>query len=184
MRFTETELPGAFLIDVEPREDDRGFFARTFSADELEAHGLEPAVVQWNLSFNYRRGTLRGLHYQLPPAAETKVMRCTAGAIFDVIIDLRTDSPTYGKHFGATLSAENRTALYVPRAFAHGYQALEDGTEACYHTGEYYMPGHERGVRHDDPAFAIEWPLPVSVISEKDRSWPDFQLEARGDKHG
>jgi dTDP-4-dehydrorhamnose 3,5-epimerase len=171
MIFSETKLKGAFIIDLEIREDHRGFFARTFCAKEFEDHGLKPVVAQCNLSFNYKAGTLRGMHYQTPPAAETKLIRCTRGAIYDVIIDLRPESPTYMQHVGVELTEENRRALYVPEMFAHGYQTLTDGAEVVYQVGEFYTPGYERGIRYDDPAFGIQWPVPVSVISEKDASW-------------
>lgn len=175
MLFTETPLKGAFVIDLEQRSDHRGFFARTFCAKEFEDHGLKPTVAQCNLSYNHKQGTLRGMHYQTPPAAETKLIRCTQGGIYDVIIDMRPDSPTYLAHFGIELTAENRRALYVPEMFAHGYQALTDGAEVIYQVGEFYTPGYERGLRYDDPFFKIEWPLPVTEISEKDQSWPLFE---------
>ena len=175
MIFRETVLPGAYVIDLEPRHDDRGFFARTFCAREFDAHGLKPVVAQCNLSFNHRKGTLRGMHYQLPPAAESKLIRCTRGAIYDVIIDMRPNSSTFGQHVGVELSAENRFALYVPELFAHGYQTLEDSSEIVYQVGEFYAGEHERGLRYDDPAFRIEWPLPVTELSAKDASWPLFQ---------
>jgi dTDP-4-dehydrorhamnose 3,5-epimerase len=175
MIFTETKLKDAYIIDLEVRGDDRGGFARTFCAKEFEEHGLKPAVAQCNLSFNYKAGTIRGMHYQLPPAAETKLMRCIKGAIYDVIIDMRPDSPTYLQHFGIELTAENRRALYIPDMFAHGYQALTDGAEVAYQVSEFYTPGYERGVRYDDPAFGIEWPLPATVISEKDSAWVPFE---------
>ncbi len=172
MQFTETKLKGAFIIELETRPDHRGFFARTFCAQEFAAHGLKPTVAQCNLSFNYRKGTLRGMHYQVAPATETKLIRCTQGAIYDVIIDMRPDSPTYLSHIGVELTAENRRALYVPEMFAHGYQALTDGAEVVYQVGEFYTPGYERGLRYNDPAFHIDWPLAVSEISEKDATWP------------
>ena len=172
MIFTETPLAGAWILDLERREDDRGFFARTFCQEEFTEHGLLPVVAQCNLSFNHRAGTLRGMHYQLPPAAETKLVRCTAGAIYDVIVDLRPESPTYMQHVGVELTAENRRALYVPGMFAHGYQALTDAAEVSYQVGEFYTPGAERGLRHDDPALGIDWPVPVTVISDKDANWP------------
>jgi dTDP-4-dehydrorhamnose 3,5-epimerase len=172
MIFTETELPGAYLIDIDEKPDDRGFFARTFCREEFEAHGLKPTVAQCNLSFTHRAGTLRGMHYQVEPATETKLIRCTRGAIFDVIVDMRRQSPTYLRHVGVELSADNRRALYVPELFAHGYQALEDGAEVSYQVGEFYTPGLERGLRHDDPVLGIDWPLPVSTISGKDARWP------------
>lgn len=175
MIFTETQLKGAFIIDVELLADQRGAFARTFCAKEFEQHGLKPTIAQCNLSFNYKTGTIRGMHYQVPPAAETKLVRCTKGAIYDVIVDLRPDSPTYRQHIGVELTADNRRVLYVPELFAHGYQALTDGAEVVYQVGEFYTPGYERGLRYDDPAFGISWPLPVTVISEKDASWPLFE---------
>jgi dTDP-4-dehydrorhamnose 3,5-epimerase len=171
MLFTETKLKGAFIIDLEHREDNRGFFARTFCANEFEQHGLKPSVAQCNLSFNHKKGTLRGMHYQTPPAAETKLIRCTQGAIYDVIVDMRPDSPTYLSHIGVELTAENRRALYVPEMFAHGYQALTDGAEVVYQVGEFYTPGYERGLRYNDPILGIEWPTEVTVISEKDAAW-------------
>ncbi|MBW4467442.1 MAG: dTDP-4-dehydrorhamnose 3,5-epimerase [Pegethrix bostrychoides GSE-TBD4-15B] len=174
MIFTETKLKGAFILDLELRADDRGAFARTFCMKEFEQHGLKPSVAQCNLSYNYKAGTLRGMHYQLPPAAETKLVRCTKGAIYDVIIDMRPESPTYMQHIGVELSAENHRALYVPELFAHGYLALTDGAEVVYQVGEFYTPGYERGLRYDDPAFGIEWPMPITVISEKDAAWEPF----------
>lgn len=171
MLFTETKLKGAFIIDLEERSDDRGFFARTFCAKEFEDHGLKPTVAQCNLSFNHKKGTLRGMHYQTLPAAETKLIRCTQGAIYDVIVDMRPNSPTYLSHIGVELTAENRRALYVPEMFAHGYQALTDGAEVVYQVGEFYTPGYERGLRYNDPVLGIEWPTEVTVISEKDASW-------------
>jgi dTDP-4-dehydrorhamnose 3,5-epimerase len=175
MRFTEAPLRGAFLIELEALVDSRGFFARGFCSREFESHGLRPAIAQYNLSYNERRGTLRGLHYQLPPAAEAKFMRCIAGAIYDVIVDLRPDSPTYLQHFGVELSAGNRSALYVPEQFGHGYQALTDGAEVLYTVSQHYAPGLERGIRYDDPRLAISWPLPVSDLSEKDAAWPPLR---------
>lgn len=172
MYFNATELKGSFLVDLDPRADQRGFFARTFCMNEFKAHGLEPTVAQCNLSFNYEKGTLRGMHYQVAPATETKLIRCTQGAIYDVIIDMRPDSPTYLQHIGVELTAENRRALYVPEMFAHGYQALTNGAEVVYQVSQFYTPGHERGLRYNDPALGIEWPLPVSQISEKDANWP------------
>lgn len=174
MRFTGTPLAGAMIVDLEPRVDHRGFFSRTFCAREFEEQGLKATVAQANTSFNHARGTLRGMHYQIPPAAETKLVRCTRGAIWDVIIDMRPDSPTYRQHFGIELSADNHRALYVPEMFAHGYQTLADDTEVTYQVGEFYTPGYERGLRHDDPAFGIRWPIPVTQITEKDASWALF----------
>jgi dTDP-4-dehydrorhamnose 3,5-epimerase len=175
MQFTETKLKGAFIIDLEERADHRGFFARTFCAKEFADQGLKPTVAQCNLSFNYKKGTLRGMHYQIAPATETKLVRCTHGAIYDVIIDMRPESPTYLCHIGVELTADNRRALYVPEIFAHGYQALTDGAEVVYQVGEFYTPGYERGLRYNDPLFNIEWPLPVSEITEKDANWPLFK---------
>lgn len=175
MIFTQTKLKDAYIIDLELREDNRGAFARTFCAKDFEAHGLKPTVAQCNLSYNYKAGTLRGMHYQLPPAAETKLVRCTKGAIYDVIIDMRPESPTYMQHIGVELTEDNHRALYVPEMFAHGYQALTDGAEVVYQVGEFYTPGYERGLRYDDPVFGIEWPMPVTVISEKDAAWPLFE---------
>ena len=171
MIFTETVLTGAFIVDIEERRDSRGLFARTYCRDEFEAHGLDPGLVQGNLSYNNRRGTLRGLHFQFPPAAETKIIRCTRGALVDVIVDLRPESPTYLRHVAVELTEDNYRALYVPERFAHGYQVLEDETETSYQVGEFYAPGHEGGLRYDDPGLGLEWPLPVTEISEKDSDW-------------
>jgi dTDP-4-dehydrorhamnose 3,5-epimerase len=159
---------------LEPREDNRGFFARVWADDEFAAHGLVSRVVQMNLSYNRVAGTLRGMHFQHAPYAETKLVRCIRGAIYDVIIDLRPDSPTYKRWIGVKLTAANRLALYVPEGFAHGFQTLEDDTEVFYQVSQYYTPSAEGGVRYDDPAFGIEWPLPVTEISEKDKRWPLF----------
>ena len=175
MIFTETELKGAFFIDLEQRQDQRGFFARTFCMKEFEDRGLKPTIAQCNLSFNYKKGTLRGMHYQAAPATEAKLVRCTHGAIYDVIIDLRTDSPTYKLHVGVELTSENRRALYVPDMFAHGFQTLTDNAEVFYQMSEFYAPEYQRGLRYDDPAFGISWPLRVSEISEKDTSLPLFE---------
>ncbi len=174
MIFQETKLKGAFIVDLDRNEDERGFFARAFCAREFEEHGLCPRMVQANLSYSETKGTLRGMHYQVAPASEPKFIRCVRGAVWDVIIDLRPDSPTYLEHVGVELSADNRRAIYVPDMFAHGNQSLTDGSELLYLMGEYFTPGCARGLRYDDPAFGIEWPLPVSVILEKDRSWPLF----------
>ena len=175
MIFTPTELNGAFLIDLERREDNRGFFARAWCAHELGEHGLNARLVQANLSFNDHKGTLRGMHFQNDPAAEAKVIRCTRGSIYDVIIDLRPDSPTFKRWIGAELTADNRRAFYVPEGFAHGYQTLEPNTETYYLVSEYYTPEAEGGVRWNDPAFGIEWPDPANpILSEKDANWPDF----------
>ena len=171
MIFTETSLAGAFVIDLDMRQDNRGFFARTFSRDEFTARGLEPTVVQANVSFNHRKGTVRGMHFQFPPAAETKLVRCTRGSIVDVIVDLRPESPTFLQHTSVDLSADNRRSLYVPQRFAHGYQVLEDGAEVTYITSEDYAPQHEGGLSYDDPALAIAWPLEATEMSPKDRVW-------------
>jgi len=172
MRFVETKLSGAFLIEPEPFEDERGLFARTFCAAEFSQRGLATQFVQCSTSFNRNRGTLRGLHYQVQPASEVKLVRCTAGAVGDVIVDLRHDSPTYAQHVVVELSAENRRTLYVPPMFAHGFQTLVDGTEVFYQMSALYAPDCSNGVRYDDPKLNISWPLPVSVISEKDKTWP------------
>ncbi|PIG93879.1 dTDP-4-dehydrorhamnose 3,5-epimerase [Gloeocapsopsis sp. IPPAS B-1203] len=171
MRFSETSLKGAYIIDIEEKPDHRGFFARTYCAEEFAAHGLKATVAQCNLSFNHHKGTLRGMHYQVAPACETKLVRCISGAIYDVIVDMRPQSPTYLQHIGVELSAQNRRALYVPEMFAHGYQALTDGAEVVYQVGEFYTPGYERGLRYDDPVLGIDWPIPVSEISAKDAAW-------------
>lgn len=172
MIFTPTGLAGAVVVDLELKQDDRGFFARTFCRQEFADAGLEPLVEQCNLSFNHRAGTLRGMHFQVAPATEAKLVRCTAGAVLDQVVDVREDSPTYLQSFSVELSAGNRRALYVPPMFAHGYQTLVDGAEVSYQVSEAYTPGTERGLRHDDPALGLSWPLPVQVLSDKDASWP------------
>lgn len=172
MKFTETSLKGAYVIDLDLRSDHRGFFARIFCQQELKEYGLNSNIVQCNLSFNREKGTLRGLHYQKPPVTEAKLIRCVRGAIYDVIVDMRPDSPTYLQSFGVELSADNRRALYIPEMFAHGYQTLEDGTEALYSVSEFYTPCAESGLRYDDPVLGIDWPLPAVEVSEKDLSWP------------
>jgi dTDP-4-dehydrorhamnose 3,5-epimerase len=176
MIFTPTPLESAFLIDPEFRTDQRGGFARTFCRTEFEKQGLNPLVEQSNMSFNPRKGTLRGLHYQTPPAAEAKYVRCTQGAVFVAIIDLRPESKTHLRHFGVELTAAGRRALYVPEVFAHGYLTLEDDTEVAYNTSSPYMPEYERGIRFDDPLFGIRWPLPIESISEKDLWWPPYTI--------
>jgi dTDP-4-dehydrorhamnose 3,5-epimerase len=173
--FSPTPLGGAFVIEPEPEVDARGLFARTWCRHELERHGLEARVAQCSTSFNTRKGTLRGLHYQSPPLAETKIVRCTRGAIYDVIVDLRPDSPTFTQHFGLALTADDRKALYIPPLVAHGFQTLEDDTEVFYQISEFYSPEHARGVRWDDPAFRIAWPPADRIISERDRTYPDFR---------
>lgn len=172
MRFVQTKLAGAFIIEMEPREDERGFFARTFCAREFEEQGLSGRFVQCSISLNRKKGTLRGLHYQLPPACEVKLVRCTAGALYDVIVDLRRDSATYLQHVGVELTARNRRALYAPFLFGHGFQTLADETEALYQINEYYVPEASSGVRYNDPKLGIQWPLPVAAISERDANWP------------
>ncbi len=172
MIFAETELPGAFIIELAPHTDQRGFFARTFCRREFEKHGLVPLVAQGNTSYNVKRGTIRGMHYQVAPALESKLVRCVRGAILDVIVDLRVGSPTYLRHVAVELTADNRRALYLPPLCAHGFQTLADDTEVFYQVGEVYTPECERGARYDDPALGIPWPLPVTVISDKDRRWP------------
>jgi len=171
MIFTETMLKGAFIIDLERREDERGFFARTFCQKEFSACGLEPIIAQTNIASNLRKGTLRGLHFQYPPQAETKLVRCTRGAILDIIIDLRPESRTFLDHIAVELDQDNMTALYVPERFAHGYQALHDGTDTSYQVGEFYAPSAEGGLPYDDPQLKLHWPLPVSVISPKDQGF-------------
>jgi dTDP-4-dehydrorhamnose 3,5-epimerase len=171
MIFTETKLRGAFVIDIERREDSRGFFARVFCQHEFDAHGLKPTIAQANVAYNRKKGTLRGMHFQFPPAPETKLVRCTRGAILDIIVDLRPESPTYMEHVAVELSAENCRALYVPERFAHGYQVLRDDTETSYQVGEFYTPGSEGGLLYNDPRLGLQWPLPVSVISDKDNVW-------------
>ena len=175
MRFAETELSGAFVIDLEPREDERGFFARGFCQHEFEDHGLKPLIAQANIAYNRRKGTVRGMHFQIPPAAETKLVRSTRGAILDTIVDLRPESPTFLGNVSVELTEDNHRALYVPERFAHGYQVLVDETEASYQVGEFYSPDHERALPHDDPRLGLAWPLPVTVISEKDRNAPPLE---------
>lgn len=175
MIFTETELSGAYIIDIERHADARGFFARTFCEAEFRAHGLQERWVQCNASYNHRRGTLRGMHYQASPHEEEKLVRCTRGAIHDVIIDLRRDSPTYRKHVGVELNDENRRMLYIPKGFAHGFITLADDTEVFYQMGQVYTPDAGRTLRWDDPAFGIDWPTPVQVIADRDRDAPDFE---------
>ena len=170
MIFKETPLAGAFVLEPERFEDERGFFARTWDRDQFEAHGLDPEVVQCSVSYNHRRGTLRGLHFQAAPHEEIKLVRCTRGRIWDVIVDLRS-----GQHFALILSAEEGNALYVPKGMAHGFITLEDETEVFYQISERYSPEHSRGYRWDDPTFAIPWPEPITVMSDKDRNLPFFQ---------
>jgi dTDP-4-dehydrorhamnose 3,5-epimerase len=175
MIFTATQLDDAWLIDLEPREDERGFFARIWCRQELAARGLDSEIAQESLSFNRHRGTVRGLHFQRPPHEETKIVRCTRGAIFDVIVDLRPRSPSYLRWQGFELTAENRGALYVPKGFAHGFQTLGDNAEIVYQISEFYAPDSAGGYRYDDVALGIAWPLPVTVISDRDLRWPAFK---------
>lgn len=170
MRFIETPIAGAFLIEPEPSEDERGFFARIFDAAEFARRGLETSFPQWSLSYNAKRGTLRGLHYQAPPHEEVKIVRCTRGAVWDVLVDLRR-----GGTVGFELTADNRRALYVPRGVAHGFQSLADATEMCYFISAEYAPDSARGLRWNDPALAIRWPIADPILSERDRSFPDFE---------
>jgi dTDP-4-dehydrorhamnose 3,5-epimerase len=210
MIFVETKLKGAFIIEIQKNEDDRGFFARSYCFREFEAHGLNPRVVQCNISYNAKKGTLRGMHYQVPPYEEAKLVRCTSGALYDVIVDLRPNSETYCHWFGFELSSpcslsqtlspvEGLTAdhsplpvadpehrrrahyrmLYIPEGFAHGFITLEGDTEVFYQMSEFYAPDSGRGFRWNDPAFGIEWPLKPAVISEKDRSYPDFNVSSK-----
>lgn len=174
MIFRPTPIAGMFVVILEKRGDERGFFARTFCVDEFAEAGIETTFVQGNTSRTAEAGTIRGLHYQLAPSAEGKYVRCTRGAIYDVGVDLRLGSPTYGRSFGAVLDADEGDGLFLPRGVAHGFQTLVDDAEATYLATAAYAPDLERGLRHDDPALGIEWPRPVTVVSDKDRSWPDF----------
>lgn len=174
MIFRETRLPGAYVIEPEKRQDDRGFFARSFCTREFAEHNLNPATAQCNISFNRKKGTLRGMHYQAPPFGECKLIRCTRGSIYDVIIDLRPNSPTFKQHVAEVLAAAQHNMLYVPQGFAHGFQTLEDNSEVFYQMSEPYAPEHARGVRWNDPAFAIPWPVADPIMIERDRNYPDF----------
>jgi len=176
MQFFDTSLPGVHLIELEKIRDDRGYFARTWCKEEFEAHGLNPAMLQMNLGFSYRKGTVRGMHFQLPPYGEAKLVRCNRGSLYDVIVDLRPDSPTYCEWFGMKLTAENGSMLYVPPGCAHGYQTLDDNTELQYLTSQVYQRDYARGVRFDDPVFNIQWPTDVTVVSEADRNWPNYAV--------
>jgi len=177
MKFSETELTGAFLIDLELLEDERGFFARTWCRKEFEQHGFNPDWVQCNISYNKRKGTLRGMHYQIDPYAEAKLVRCTMGAIFDVIIDLRPDSKTYMQWISIELTAENRKMIYIPEGFANGFQTLVDNTEVFYQMSVFYTPRYARAVRWNDPQFKILWPEADRIISGKDQKIEDFDPE-------
>jgi len=182
MHFIETDIPGAMAIDPSPHQDDRGRFMRAWCVREFAEHGIAFSPVQANMGFSTRRGTVRGMHFQEAPAVEAKLVRCTRGSIFDVALDLRPESSSYGKWCGAELSAENGRMLYVPEGCAHGYQTIEEDTEMYYMTSEFYTPGAVRGVRFDDPEFSIRWPLPVTVVSEQDRSWPLVERYERSRK--
>ena len=181
MIFVPTALPGAFLIEPERQEDSRGFFARTWCAREFQAHGFNTRLAQCSVSFNKRKGTLRGMHYQAAPHQEAKLVRCTRGSIHDVIIDLRPTSPAYKQHVAAKLTDENRTMLYIPEGFAHGFQTLADDTEVFYQMSEFYSPDHARGVRWNDPVFAVAWPPDDRIILDRDQSYPDF-VDEMGDR--
>ena len=175
MIFKETKLKGAYVVELEPIEDERGFFARSFCQDEFRKNGIDFNIVQCNISYNKSKGTLRGMHYQIKPYEEAKLVSCTSGVIYDVIIDLRPDSPTYCQWFAVELSAEDYKMLYVPECFAHGFQTLENNTVVFYQMSEFYHPECARGVRWDDPAFGIKWPLSVKIISEKDKKFQTFK---------
>lgn len=174
MIFREHKLQGVFEVKIEPNHDERGFFARSWCQREFESRGLNPKLVQCNISFNKHKGTLRGMHYQAEPFGEAKLVRCTAGAIYDVVVDVRPQSPTFRKWSAVVLSSENRDMLYIPEGLAHGFLTMEDNTEIFYQMSEFYHPELSRGVRWDDPAFGIEWPERVNVVSERDRTYPDF----------
>ncbi|MDF0672721.1 MAG: dTDP-4-dehydrorhamnose 3,5-epimerase [Nitrospira sp.] len=176
MIFLETSLPGAYVIEVEKLEDERGFFARSWCALEFAAKGLDPHLVQCNVSYNKRKGTLRGLHYQIPPHAEVKLVRCTKGSLFDVIVDLRKDSPTFLKWVGIELTATNHKMLYIPKLFAHGFQTLEDNTEIFYQMSEFYEPAGSKGLRWNDPRLGINWPDVAGVMSHKDQTYPNLEV--------
>lgn len=175
MLFTETKLKGAFVIDLDRKTDTRGFFARAFCQKEFEAHGLKSAIVQVNVAHNIKKGTIRGMHFQFPPAAETKLVRCTRGGILDIIVDLRPESPTYLQHVSVELNEDNQRALFVPERFAHGYQALSDNTDTMYCVGEFYTPTAEGGLMYNEPCLGLSWPLPASVVSEKDQKFPPLK---------
>lgn len=176
MRYTETPIDGVLVVDVEPVEDHRGFFARTYCEEEFRRRGLETHFAQSSIAFSVRKGTLRGMHYQRDPHAEVKLVRCTRGGVYDVVIDLRPHSPTFRHWFAAELTAANRRMLYVPKGLAHGYLTLEDETEIAYQMSAPYHPEAAAGVRFDDPAFGVHWPHEVTVIAERDRTYPDFSL--------
>ena len=175
MKFAETELKGVFVVDVEPRSDERGFLAVGFNREEFAKHGLDPNVVQCNITYNAKRGTLRGMHFQVKPHEQPKLVRCVRGSVFDVAVDLRPESPTFRKWVGYDLTADNRRMLYIPAGLAHGFVTLEDDTEVIYQMSEVYAPESARGVRWNDPAFGIKWPVKPVVVNERDASYPDFK---------
>jgi len=175
MQYTPSRIAGAWIMDITPIHDARGFFAMTWLPDELRQRGMNPSLAQCNLAFNHQRGTLRGMHFQKAPHAQAKIVRCTRGALLDVVVDLRPDSPTFKQWDGIELTADNRRMLYMPEGIAHGYITLVDDTEAYYHASSPWVREAESGVRWNDPAFAIQWPMPPSVISEKDQGWPLFR---------
>ncbi len=175
MIFKKTRLGGVFVIETEKIQDSRGFFARSWCTNEFSTHEIMPVIRQCNISFNHKRGTLRGMHYQITPFEEEKLVRCTRGEIFDVIIDIRTDSPTYMQHLSITLNEDNHTMLYIPKGFAHGFQTMKDNTEIFYQMSEFYTPDAARGIRWNDPSFEIEWPIvKEKIMSEKDQAYPDY----------
>jgi dTDP-4-dehydrorhamnose 3,5-epimerase len=177
MRFVETPLQGAYIVEPERFEDERGFFARTWCQREFAAHGLDSDLVQCNISFNHQKGTLRGMHFQVPPHAEAKLVRCTNGGIYDVIVDLRPASESYLQWMAVELTAENRKALYIPKGFAHGFQTLAEATEIFYQMSEFYAPDYARGFRWNDPLFKIDWPEAITVISGRDQGYADFSSD-------
>ena len=184
MIFSETKLRGAFIIDLKRLEDERGFFARAFCQREFMEHGLKPVIAQANIAFSRTKGTLRGMHFQFSPAAETKLVRCTRGAVWDIIVDIRPESPTYLDHIGVELTADNYRAIYVPERFAHGYQVLEENSETSYQVGEFYTPSSEGGLRYDDPKLGLKWPMPVTNMTTKDSNWKlladgEFELQTK-----
>jgi dTDP-4-dehydrorhamnose 3,5-epimerase len=177
MKFTETDLKDAYIIDLERLSDDRGFFARGYCENEFKEQGIDARIVQANVSYNHQKGTMRGMHYQEEPHGEAKLVRCTKGGIYDAIIDVRRESPTYKDWIGVELNEENRRMLYVPEGFAHGFITLEDNVEVTYQVSEFYTPGAEHGIKYDDPAFNINWPVEIEVISEKDEEWAPFKSQ-------
>jgi len=183
VRFTEAPLSGAFVIDLEPIEDDRGFFARAWAEDEFIEHGLSATVAQTNMSKTLRAGTFRGFHWQDPPFGEIKTVRCIHGAVYNCIIDMRPDSATYQHWFGVELSAANLRMLYVPAQFANGFLILEDDTSLLYNVSRPYEPGNERGIRYDDPSIGVQWPRPITSVSDKDQAWPNLLFTTRGDQY-